>query len=54
MEIIDIHAHIYPRVAGITKGAPMVSMSPGKVQIGNQITQFLQPSFTAAASTPEN
>ena len=35
MEIIDIHAHVYEKVAGITQGAPMTSEKLGKVRIGN-------------------
>ena len=53
MEIIDIHAHIYSRVSGITKGAPMTSMKWGKVKIGNEISQFLPPAFEDTNSTPE-
>ena len=30
MEIIDIHAHVYEKVAGITQGAPMTSEKLGK------------------------
>lgn len=40
MEIIDIHAHVYEKVAGITQGAPMTSEKLGKVRIGNRISHF--------------
>lgn len=53
MEIIDIHAHIYPKVAGITKGVPMTSLELGQVKTGNEVTQFLPPSFGYTCSTPE-
>lgn len=53
MKVIDIHAHVYERVAGITKGAPMASDVLGKVKIGNQKLQFLPPSFERSASTAE-
>ena len=45
MNVIDIHAHIYERVAGITRGQPMVSTGLGRVAIGNEEVQFLPPSF---------
>ena len=53
MEIIDIHAHVYEKVAGITQGAPMTSDKLGKVRIGNQISQFLPPAFENASSPVE-
>ena len=34
MDVIDIHAHIYERVAGITQGQPMSSANLGRVFIG--------------------
>ena len=36
MNVIDIHAHIYERVAGITRGQPMASTGLGRVAIGNE------------------
>ena len=45
MKVIDIHAHIYEKVAGITQGQPMSSTSQGKGTIGNREIQFLPPSF---------
>jgi predicted TIM-barrel fold metal-dependent hydrolase len=53
MRIIDIHAHIYQKVAGITKGQPMSSTRLGRVMIGNQEIQFLPPSFGLSNSTDE-
>ena len=53
MEIIDIHAHVYKKVAGITQGLPMTSESMGKVKVGNSIKQFLPPSFENTRSTAE-
>lgn len=53
MEIIDIHAHIFQKVAGITKGAPMTSLKDGKVKIGNNISQFMPPSFENTNSRVE-
>ena len=41
MNVIDIHAHIYERVAGITRGQPMASTDLGRVAIGNEEVQFL-------------
>lgn len=53
MEIIDIHAHVYRKVAGITNGAPMTSETLGRVRVGNEVRQFLPPSFAASNSTVE-
>lgn len=53
MRIIDIHAHIYPKVAGITNGAPMTSEPLGRVRVGNEMRQFLPPAFENTHSTPE-
>ena len=51
MNVIDIHAHIYERVAGITRGQPMASTGLGRVAIGNEEVQFLPPSFEQSRST---
>ena len=53
MEIIDIHAHVYEKVAGITQGAPMTSEKLGKVRIGNRISQFLPTAFENTSSPVE-
>ncbi|MCD8197087.1 MAG: amidohydrolase family protein [Lachnospiraceae bacterium] len=53
MKIIDIHAHIYPKVAGITNGLPMTSEPLGRVKVGNELRQFLPPSFEHTHSTAE-
>ncbi len=53
MKIVDVHAHIYTKVAGITNGAPMTSESLGKVRVGNEIRQFLPPAFEHTRSTVE-
>lgn len=53
MNVIDIHAHIYEKVAGITQGQPMSSTSLGRVTIGNDEVQFLPPSFGGSRSTAE-
>lgn len=53
MQVIDIHAHVYPKVAGITQGQPMTSMHNGKVMIGNTEKQFLPPSFVNCNSTTD-
>lgn len=51
MKIVDIHAHIYPEVAGVTRGLPMKGTSLGRVKIGNREKQFLPPSFEKVHST---
>lgn len=53
MTIVDIHAHIYPKVAGITQGQPMTGLALGRVKIGNRVTQFLPPSFETVRSTAD-
>ncbi len=53
MKVIDIHAHIYPKVAGITDGAPMTSEPLGRVRVGNEVRQFLPPAFELTHSTHE-
>ena len=53
MEIIDIHAHVYPKVAGITNGLPMTSETLGRVRVGTEERQFLPPSFAQSNSTVE-
>ena len=53
MQVIDIHAHIYQQVAGITQGQPMRSTSLGRVAIGDRQVQFLPPSFEQTRSTAE-
>lgn len=53
MQVIDIHAHIYRKVAGITKGQPMASTSLGRVTVGNRQVQFLPPSFEDSSSKTE-
>lgn len=53
MKVIDIHAHIYEKVAGITRGQPMSSTSLGRVTIGNEEVQFLPPAFEQTRSTAD-
>lgn len=53
VEIIDIHAHVYPKICGITNGEPMTAETQGRVKVGNEIRQILPPSFAASNSTVE-
>lgn len=53
MRIIDIHAHVFPRMAGITNGVPIVSGDYGKALVGNEPRQILPPSFSDSSSTAE-
>lgn len=53
MTVIDIHAHIFPKVAGITNGSPMTGEPLGRVRVGNELRQFLPPAFENTRSTPE-
>lgn len=53
LKVIDIHAHVYEKVAGITRGKPMSSTGLGRVSIGNEQVQFLPPAFEKSRSTTE-
>ena len=53
MKVIDIHVHVYEKVAGITKSAPITGAGYGKVKIGNQKVQFTPPSFQDTTSPVE-
>ena len=37
MRIIDAHAHVYDKIAGITQHAPIASEKNGRVKIGTQL-----------------
>lgn len=45
MEIIDVHAHVFPTVAAINDGQPLRGTSFGHAMVGNRQVQFLPPSF---------
>lgn len=51
--VIDIHMHIYKKIAGITNGKPMASDAFGRVKIGNKTMQLLPPSFEDSTSRIE-
>ena len=53
MEIIDVHAHVYPKIAGINQAAPISSESWGKARVGNQLIQLLPPAFEHTNSPVE-
>ncbi|MEG1012420.1 MAG: amidohydrolase family protein [Ruthenibacterium sp.] len=53
MKIIDIHAHVYKKVAGITQGQPMTGETLGQVKIGNRLMQFLPPCFEQVHSSTQ-
>ena len=53
MKVIDIHVHVYEKVAGITKGAPITGAGYGKVKIGNKKIQFTPPCFQDTTSPVE-
>ena len=53
MRIIDAHAHVYDKIAGITQHAPIASEKNGRVKIGTQLKQFIPPSFENSNSTIE-
>lgn len=53
MEIIDIHAHVFRKVAGFADNEPMSSLSYGQVSVGNRKMQLMPPSFMDSASPAE-
>lgn len=53
MQIIDIHVHVYEKIAGITQGAPITGAGYGKAKIGNDFVQFTPPSFESTTSAVE-
>ena len=53
MQIIDVHAHIYKYIAGITQGMPLSSFCYGKAKLGNGEMQILPPAFEKSNSTVE-
>lgn len=53
MKIIDVHAHLYPKISSITEGQPMTSERYGQIKVGNEVRQWLPPSFTESNSTVE-
>lgn len=51
--MIDIHAHVCDRLAAITNGQPLCSLSYGKAKLGNKPIQFFPPSFERSNSPAE-
>lgn len=54
MLIIDAHAHIFPRWAGISNGAPVTSLRYGRIRNGNRIVQVMPPSFECTSCSADN
>ena len=53
MRIIDAHAHVFEKAAGITKQAPLSPDRNGRMRIGSRLEQFMPPSFEQSNSTVE-
>lgn len=53
MRIIDAHTHIFEHFSGIKHGRPQISLQYGKIKTGNQVSQFLPPSFERSDSRAE-
>jgi len=51
--IVDAHAHIFERVAGMTNGQPTNSKKWGKVKVGNKTFQWFEPSFESSSALAE-
>ena len=51
--IVDAHAHIFERVAGMTNGQPTNSQKWGKVKVGNKTFQWFEPSFESSSAQAE-
>lgn len=53
MKIIDIHVHVFQKIAAITDGQPLTSDKLGMAKIGNRYEQFLLPEFENSNSPVE-
>ena len=53
MKIIDIHVHVFKKIAAITEGQPLTSTKLGMAKIGNIEKQFLLPEFENSNSPIE-
>jgi predicted TIM-barrel fold metal-dependent hydrolase len=51
--IIDVHAHVFPRVRGLTRKGPTRSLGYGLVAEGNETVRVLPPYNAETAYTPE-
>ena len=51
--LIDAHVHIFKSMAGISNGMPITSERYGRMRNGNDLIQFLPPSFENSNSTAE-
>jgi len=53
MLIVDIHTHVFKKVASISRGMPMTSTALGRVKVGNREEYFLPPAFENSNSPTE-
>lgn len=51
--IIDGHAHIFKKVAGMTKARPTTSLTWGKVKVGDEVCQWFPPCFSESNAPAE-
>jgi len=51
MLIVDAHAHIFTKWAGINDGLPVTSEKYGKIKVGNKFVQVMPPLFEDSNST---
>lgn len=54
MLIVDAHAHIFERWAGIVDGAPAASIDYGRILNGNRVVQVMPPAFEESSCSAEN
>ncbi len=51
--IVDAHAHIFPKVQGLTASGPVHAAGYGRVKVGAEIQQLLPPYQIQTRFTPE-
>ncbi len=51
--IVDVHAHVFPRVSGRISAGPTRGLGYGRIQAGSETTQLIPPYGRETAFTPE-
>jgi len=51
--IVDGHAHIFEKVAGMSEARPATSLSWGKVKVGTEVCQWFPPCFSDSSAPAE-
>ena len=51
--IVDVHAHIFPRICGMTASGPTVGIGYGRISVGGTPHQLMPPLNEQTIHTPE-